>query len=118
MNRRSFLNATLLSGIGLTFSSFSFVSKRKNTINIRGTFSTNDNKVSIYTNAQVKPIRIFHITDTHLSMDDERGVQYQDFSKRMAGAYKSNIHFQTGENYSTKESFEQTLSLAKEQDVD
>lgn len=36
----------------------------------------------------------------------------------MAGAYKSNSHFQTGEQYSAEESFEQTLQIAKEQVVD
>ncbi|NQU54633.1 MAG: metallophosphoesterase [Bacteroidetes bacterium] len=118
MKRRNFISAAGLAGLGLTFSSFNSDTERKKTKNIRGTFSTTDNRVSIYTNAQVKPARIFHITDTHLSLDDERGVKYKQFSKRMAGAYKSNTHFQTEEKYSTKESFENTLQLAKEQDID
>ena len=118
MKRRNFINTTALAGLGLPLISFSPYAELKKSKNIRGTFSTNDNRVSIYTNAQVKPTRIFHITDTHLSMDDERGVKYQEFSKRMAGAYKSNSHFQTGEKYSTKESFELTMELAKEQEVD
>ena len=83
-----------------------------------GAFSANKNQVSIKTNRQIIPTRIFHITDTHLSIDDERGVKYQAFSNRMAGAYRSNSNFQTGEKYSAKESFEQTLELAKEQEVD
>lgn len=118
MKRRTFINTTAIAGLGIPFTSFTLDSERKNKENIRGTFSTNDNQISIYTNTAVAPTRIFHITDTHLSIDDERGVQYQEFSKRMAGAYKSNTHFQTGEKYSTKESFENTLKLAKEQDVD
>ncbi|MBT3385795.1 MAG: metallophosphoesterase [Prolixibacteraceae bacterium] len=115
MKRRNFINAAALAGLGLTFTSFELLPERKK---IRGTFSSNKNKVSIYTNAPVKPTRIFHITDTHLSIDDERGVKYQEFSKRMAGAYKSNSHFQTEVEYSTKENFEQTLELAKEQAID
>lgn len=63
-------------------------------------------------------MRVFHITDTHLSIDDERGVKYREFSQRMAGAYLSNRHFQTGEERSAKESFEQTLDLARGQEVD
>ena len=118
MNRRNFLNTTALTGIGLTFSSFSIDADRKKAKNIRGAFSTDKNRVSIYTKVPITKTRIFHITDTHLSIDDERGVPFQKYSKRMAGAYKINNHFQTGEELTTKESFEQTLNLAKEQDAD
>lgn len=119
MNRRHFMISSGLAGLGFTFGSFAWGGPERQKIkNIRGSFSTNKNKVSIYTNAQVKPTRIFHITDTHLSIDDERGVKYLDFSARMARAYKSNSHFQTGEKYSAKESFEQTLELAIKQKVD
>ncbi|MCF6333292.1 MAG: metallophosphoesterase [Draconibacterium sp.] len=118
MNRRNFLNSALLTGLASTFSPVISVVRLKTGKTIRGTFSVDKNKVSIYTKASVSPTRIFHITDTHLSIDDERGVQYQQFSKRMADAYKSNIHFQTGNKISTKESFEQTLQIAKKQGID
>jgi len=91
---------------------------KKKVKDIRGTFSTLRNEISISTKANVKPSRVFHITDTHLSMDDDRGLKYQKYSQRMAGAYKSNVHFQTGEKYSTKESFEWTLKRAKEEKAD
>lgn len=118
MKRRNFIHTSALAGLGLTFSSFNSISKQKKGIDVRGTFSQTGNQVSVYTKAPVSPTRIFHITDTHLSIDDDRGVKYQEFSKRMAGAYKSNNHFQTGEQYSAKESFEQTIKLAVEQDID
>ena len=63
-------------------------------------------------------MRIFHITDTHLSIDDERGEKYLEYSERMAGAYKSNSHFVTQKKYTTQESFELTLQLAKDEDAD
>jgi predicted MPP superfamily phosphohydrolase len=118
MNRRNFLRASGLAGIGLTFGAFPSRAEQNMPKGHRGTFSTNDNRVSIYTPTRITPTRVFHITDTHLSMDDERGVPYQEFSKRMAAAYKSNSHFQSGEKYSTKESFEWTLARAKEEKVD
>lgn len=118
MNRRNFLSTTALTGLGLSVSSFDIFAERKKVKKIRGTFSMDKNRVSIYTNSSIKPTRIFHITDTHLSIDDERGVPFKDFSKRMAAAYQSNIHFQTGEELTTKESFEMTLNLAKEQNAD
>ena len=77
-----------------------------------------NNEISIHTNANIKPIRIFHITDTHLSVDDERGRKYREFSQRLAGAYKSNIHFQNGKNYSSKKSFEWTLQRAQDEKPD
>ncbi len=118
MKRRNFLYTAGAAGLGLTFSSFESYSGQKKRQVLRETFSQNKNQVSIFTLAQITPTRVFHITDTHLSIDDERGVAYQKYSKRMAGAYKSNSHFQTGEPYSTKESFELSLQLAKEQNID
>jgi len=118
MKRRNFLYTAGLSGLGLTLSSYETYSELEKKKDFRGTFSQNNNRISIYTLARVSPARIFHITDTHLSIDDERGEKYQQYSKRMAGAYGSNRHFQTGETYSTKESFKLSLMAAKEQEVD
>ncbi len=119
MNRRHFMASSGLLGLGIAFDSSTWgAPERKTAKTLRGSLSTNENRISIYTRALIKPTRIFHITDTHLSLDDARGVKYQDFSKRMASAYKSNSHFQTGDTYSTKESFEQTLELALKQKVD
>lgn len=118
MNRRYFLSFAGLAASGALLGAFTPATKKKNAKDIRGTFSTMRNEISIFTKANIKPIRIFHITDTHLTIDDERGLKYQKFSRRMAGAYKSNIHFQTGEKYSTKESFEWTLNRATEEKAD
>ena len=118
MKRRHFISSAGLTASGLFLGACSPVIKQKKVKDIRGTFSTMNNEVSIFTKASIKPTRIFHITDTHLSMDDERGLKYKEFSQRMAGAYKSNIHFQTGQNYSTKDSFEWTLKRAKDENAD
>lgn len=118
MNRRHFMTSSGLVGLGLTLGSRAWSGpERHKTKYVRGCFSTNANQVSIYTKAQVHPTRIYHITDTHLSLDDERGVPYVDFSKRMANAYKNNSHFETGEQYSSHESFERTLERAIKQEV-
>jgi predicted phosphodiesterase len=119
MNRRHFLTSSGLVGLGLTLGSCAWSRPgRHKTQPMRGCFSSTENRVFITTQAQVKPTRIFHITDTHLSLDGRRGVPYVEFSKRMAGAYKSNSHFETGEPYSSQESFERTLELAVKQEVD
>jgi len=118
MNRRYFLSFTGLTTSELLLRPFTPATKQKEVKDIRGTFSTLRNEISIHIKANVTPTRIFHITDTHLSIDDERGLKYQKFSQRMAKAYKSNVHFQNNENYSTKESFEWTLQRAKEENAD
>lgn len=118
MKRRDFLFTTGFASLGLSLSSFDTSAEQQKARSIRGTFSQNNNQVSIFSKARLTPTRIFHLTDTHLSMDDERGLDYQQYSKRMAGAYKSNIHFQTGASCSTKESFELSLQEAKQQAVD
>jgi DNA repair exonuclease SbcCD nuclease subunit len=118
MNRRKFLNTIVLSGFGFTFGSRDVFAEPKKQKNIRGTFSLHENKVSIFTKVPTNPIRIFQMTDTHLSIDDERGVPFRDFSGRMAGAYQKNIHFQSGQEITAKEAFQQTLLLAKDQNVD
>lgn len=118
MKRRTFLNTAALSGIGLSLASFTPSSKNKRKRILRGSFSQSENRISIFTKTKIAPTRVFHITDTHLSIDDDRGLKYQEFSKRMAGAYRINKHFQTGEKYSTKESFELTLEVAKQQKAD
>ena len=118
MKRRNFLYTAGAAGLGLTFSSFETYSGQKKRQILRSTYSQNKNQVSIFTLARITPTRVFHITDTHLSIDDERGIKYHEYSKRMAGAYSSNSHFQTGDPYSTKESFELSLQVAKEQNID
>lgn len=118
MKRRNFINSVALTGLGLVSNSFISTRKSKKGETLRGTYSQDKNVFSIYTKADIKPTKVFHITDTHLSVDDWRGEKYQEFSKRMAGAYQTNHHFQTGEELTTTESFELTLQLAKEQKAD
>ena len=118
MTRPYFLSFPLLLASVLLLGACTPTAKQKNVQDIRGTFSAARNEISIFTKADVQPTRIFHITDSHLLIDDQRGEKYRKFSKRMAGAYKSNLHFQSGENYTTKESFEWTLQRAKEEKAD
>ena len=51
------------------------------------TFSLDSRQVKFYSKAVDKPIKILHISDSHLYLDDERGEQYVDYSQRMAKAY-------------------------------
>lgn len=118
MKRRNFINAALISGLALPFYSFSRKNQPQSTLKIRNVFSMDNNSAHIYANAEIKPTRIFHITDTHLALDDKRGIPFKKYSQRMGNAYKINKHFKTGEEITSIQSFEQTLEIAKKQKAD
>lgn len=117
MKRRNFIGASVISALGLPFYSFA-ENKPKSAKGIRDVFSMTNNRATIFTKAKVTPMRIFHITDTHLALDDERGVPFKKYSRRMGNAYKVNKQFETGEDITCIQSFEQTLQRAKDQKAD
>lgn len=67
-------------------------------------FSLDGHTVRIYNSAIKKPLKIMALGDTHLSLDDERGEPYRQYSKRMSQTGKhSQSHFKTTLQH-TKES--------------
>ena len=118
MKRRNFLGATIVSGLGLPFYSFAAKNQTQSKTEMRDVFSMDKNIVNVFTNAEIKPTRIFHITDTHLALSDDRENPFRIYSERMGNAYKINKHFETDEDITCRESFEQTLQKAKEQKAD
>ena len=75
-------------------------------------------KVSFYAEKIKKNLKVIHIADTHLFMDDDRGVPYHEFSNRMAKAYNQTTHFKTREKTTPMECFEKTLAYAKQVNAD
>jgi len=118
MNRRYFAGLTLVSGLGLPFYSFAGKSQTQSKPDVRDVFSMDKNSVRIFTTAEIKPTRIFHITDTHLALVDGREEPFKKYSERMGKAYKINKQFETGDDITCRESFEQSLQRAKEQNAD
>jgi len=84
----------------------------------RGTFALDANQVRFFSPLVREPVRVVMIADTHLFMDDERGAPYREFSARMARAYNRTTHVRTGEPTDPAASFEQTLTIAREQKAD
>lgn len=117
MKRRSFIGATMVAGMGLHCCSYANKENYKLT-GIRDIYSTDRNIVTIYTKAEVSTSLIFHIADTHLALNDDRGIPFQQYSNRMGNAYKINKHFETGADVTYIQSFEETLQRAKEQKAD
>ena len=120
MKRRSFIKGTTTAITGLGISNFSSAQSQalKGQQSFESYVTLDQEKVSIYSEVVAEHIKIVHIADTHLYMDDERGRPFQNYSNRMAKAYNQTIHFKTGEKTNPKKSFEQTLAIAKELKAD
>ena len=74
--------------------------------------------INIYSTEVSDTVRLMVFADTHLWMSDEREEPYREYSARMAGAYHSVKHFQTGAQTTPEESFLATIRLAQQRDVD
>ena len=120
MKRRAFLkdSSILAGGLGLT--TFPNI-KEKNQLNksFNQAYVTLDQqKVSFFSDKIKSKIKVIHIADTHLFMDDERGVPFQEYSNRMAKAYNETTHFKNRNKTNPNECFEKTLAFAKENNAD
>ena len=119
MKRRSFIQrTTLLGGIGLSPFSFGFSSNKNDLLQSNVYVTMDQEKVSFYAEKIKENIKVVHIADTHLFMDDNRGIPYTKFSSRMAKAYNQTTHFKTREKTTPMECFENTLAYAKEVNAD
>ncbi len=81
-------------------------------------FAVDDNKVTFFTNAVTRPVNVMVVADTHLFTDDDRGIPYREFSRRMAKAYNTTTHFKTGLPTNPPQSFQQALARANSDEID
>lgn len=81
-------------------------------------YSSMGSNINIYSSAVSDTVRLMVFADTHLWMSDEREEPYREYSARMAGAYHSVKHFQTGAPTTPEESFLATIRLAQQRGVD
>ncbi|MAV78904.1 MAG: metallophosphoesterase [Flavobacteriaceae bacterium] len=120
MKRRSFITGTTtsISGLGLSTLTCDNRPEEKIVRPLKVFTTVDQEKISFYAEIFNESIKVVHIADTHLFMDDERGIPFQEFSNRMAKAYNQTKHFKTREKTSPKESFEQTIAFAKKVNAD
>lgn len=81
-------------------------------------YSSTGPNINIYSTEVSDTVRLMVFADTHLWMSDEREEPYREYSARMAGAYHSVKHFQTGAQTTPEESFLATIRLAQQRGVD
>ena len=120
MKRRKFIkrSSSVITGLGLSSISSSQGQVFKNEQSIETYVTMALEKVSFYSNIIKKKIKIIHIADTHLFMDDERGIPFLNYSGRMAKAYNQTKHFKTRENTNPEKAFEEAIAFAKESNAD
>lgn len=120
MKRRSFFKktTTTVAGLGLLTSACANITNKKIKKPFTVAATIDQQKVFFYAEVIKESLKVVHIADTHLFMDDERGIPYQVYSNRMAKAYNQTTHFQTGIKTNPAEAFEQTLAFAKKVNAD
>lgn len=107
----------LLTLLLLIMMSCTTVQRQKNVF-YENFFSIEDNRICIYSAEITDTIHIILLSDTHLSMKDEREEPYEQYSKRMSGAYNITKHYKTGENTCPQEAFIETVEIASSQSAD
>ncbi|MAU62735.1 MAG: metallophosphoesterase [Flavobacteriaceae bacterium] len=120
MKRRSFIKetTTVFTGIGLSTVSCTQAQTKKGEEPSEVYVTMDQEKVFFHSDVIKEKIKIIHIADTHLYMDDDRGIPFLNYSNRMAKAYNQTIHFKTREKTNPKKSFQQALEFAKELNAD
>ena len=120
MKRRKFIkgSTTLITGVGLSCVSSDQGNSEKNDQIIDTYVAMDQEKVSFYSNIVKEKIKVIHIADTHLFMDDERGIPFLKYSSRMAKAYNQTMHFKTREKTNPKKAFKEAITFAKESGAD
>lgn len=113
MNRRDFIQTTVTGTVVLGAENGTVPAGIQ-----RSRFSLDQNRVKIYSPDFTKPVKVLLVSDTHLWMDDQRGVPFTQYSGRMAKAYNQTKHFQTGQPTNPNESFEKITRLAQDSKVD
>jgi DNA repair exonuclease SbcCD nuclease subunit len=119
MKRRLFIRETTTVCTGLGLSTVSCSQGQINNDKPSEVYVTmNEEKVSFHSGVIKEKIKIIHIADTHLYMDDERGLPFKSYSNRMAKAYNQTKHFKTNTSTNPQEAFEETLAYAKQVNAD
>ena len=120
MKRRLFIKetTTVFTGVGLSAVSCNQSQINKSEKSFEVYVTMDGEKVSFHSEVIKEKIKIVHIVDTHLYMDDDRGLPFLNYSSRMAKAYNQTTHFKTRVKTNPNKAFEETLAFAKEVNAD
>lgn len=80
--------------------------------------STVENSIVKIANSDIKPTRILHITDSHITFAGPEDEEFDEYSSRMSEAYSNGNHYKTGIPISRTEAFTGILQKAKKMEID
>jgi DNA repair exonuclease SbcCD nuclease subunit len=80
--------------------------------------STTTNTIVGISDLNVKPTRVLHITDSHITFAGPEDEAYAEYSSRMAAAYEKGNHYKSGELISRTEAFSDIIQEAKQLNID
>ena len=90
MDRRNFLKIGM-SAVAVAGMPFSMDVRAEEVPVKQPVFSIDGNRIRLQQLGLKKPVRLLVLADSHLTIDDERGVPYKDYSKRMAQYFSQSI---------------------------
>lgn len=117
MKRRYFVQTGLGGALGLGLMNRSLAQPDSGATQ-RGSFSMDGHRLNFYHASLKASCSIMMISDTHLFLSDDREAPFRQYSDRMAKAYNTTRHFQTGAETHPEECFTESLSMARENAVD
>jgi predicted MPP superfamily phosphohydrolase len=85
---------------------------------LRTIHSSEEMKTTIHVEGLSAPVKMMHITDTHISRDDASDQPFEQYSTRMRNAYASVKHYSTGQASTPAECFKELLKIGSEQKAD
>ena len=90
MDRRNFLKIGM-SAVTVAGMPFSMDVQAEETSVKQPVFSIDGNRIRLQQSGLKQPVRFLVLADSHLTIDDERGEPYKDYSKRMAQFFSQSI---------------------------
>ena len=90
MDRRNFLKIGM-SAVAVAGMPFSMDMQAEEASVKQPVFSIDGNRIRLHQLGLKKPVRFLVLADSHLTIDDERGEPYKDYSKRMAQFFSQSI---------------------------
>ena len=116
MRIKSFVGTVVIVAVVISLSGCISNSIKNDKIKTKHTFTDFDATISI-SNLK-EPVKILHITDSHISIVDNAEKEYHEYAGRMDKAYREEKNYKTGKDTKKADEFLELMDIAKVQKVD
>ncbi len=118
MKRRTFIKTTSGITASLAVPGFIACTGKRNAPSWQSAHNSSSLESIIAIDELERPVTVLQISDSHITREDERGKDFEQYSKRMGGAYAHVKHYKTLEPTTPYDCFVDLLQLAKDKKVD